>query len=105
MVAIVEKEHPQRIDTGDQTVCHCHKIRSSQLKETIQREGITSVDELGERTGAGKGCGGCRCRLQRLVMGLPMSCGPCAFCTGCGSIQKLCRCAGQNEVAGQVKKR
>lgn len=92
MVAIHQLGEAESIHSNDVAVCHCYNIRQSHIRNLIE-EGPHSMESLCEKTGAGSGCGGCRCRLQRLLMGLPLSCGPCSFCSGCGSLQKNCQCS------------
>lgn len=92
MVAINKPREAESIDSKDVAVCHCYNIRQSHVRDLIKK-GSRSVESLCEKTGAGSGCGGCRCRLQRLLMGLPVSCGPCSFCSGCGCLQMNCQCS------------
>jgi len=77
---------------ADPIVCHCHQVRESEVRAVIERDSEDGVEGVGQRLGAGTGCGACRCKVQRLLAGLPINCGPCGFCTGCGTIKKLCTC-------------
>ena len=81
------------VESSDSTtICHCLGVSAGEITESIQA-GATTVEEVGEATGAGSACGGCQCRVQRMLSGMPVECGPCAMCPGCGWIKKLCACA------------
>ena len=92
MLAVIENTEEAAPKTGDSVVCHCHQVRASEIKSAMRAHRLDSVEAVTLCTRAGSGCGACRCRVQRMVMGLPTDCGPCAFCTGCNSIKKLCTC-------------
>lgn len=77
----------------DRPVCHCHQVSESEIRSVIEQDCVDTVESVGLRTGAGTGCGACQCKIQRLINGLPIDCGPCGFCDGCGTIRKLCSCA------------
>ena len=84
--------NPSTIASYDPVICSCHCVPASVIQRAINRGFATSVDEVTLQTAAGSGCGSCKCRIQRLLSGLPAECGPCALCPGCGYIQKLCLC-------------
>jgi bacterioferritin-associated ferredoxin len=54
-------------------VCVCHAVTENEVNAEIAL-GARSVDEIGERCGAGTGCGMCREKLRAL---LPMPAAPC----------------------------
>jgi bacterioferritin-associated ferredoxin len=47
-------------------VCICHAVTRTQLDDVVA-SGATSVDAVGERCGAGTGCGTCVERLACLI--------------------------------------
>ncbi len=47
-------------------ICNCHKVNESDLIEAVQA-GASSIDELGESTRAGTGCGSCRGQLSQII--------------------------------------
>lgn len=47
---------------GDPVLCGCHQVTESAVKEAV-RSGCQTLKALGERTGAGTGCGSCKGRL------------------------------------------
>lgn len=52
--------------TADRTVCNCHKVSETVLREAIGN-GADSVEALGAATKAGTGCGSCKTELAQLV--------------------------------------
>ena len=67
-------------------------VAASVLNRVVSDQYPNTVEEVVLQTGAGSGCGSCKCRIQRLLAGLPAECGPCALCPGCGYVQKQCLC-------------
>jgi bacterioferritin-associated ferredoxin len=47
-------------------VCLCHVTTDSEIRNAIDR-GASTVDEIGERCGAGTGCGGCRSQIHEML--------------------------------------
>ena len=47
-------------------VCNCMQVTAEQIKEAIAN-GATTVDEIGENTGAGNGCGSCKEAIQEML--------------------------------------
>lgn len=93
MLAVIEQPDQIAPLAADSVVCHCHQVRASDIKAAIGLLDADSVEKVSLCTRAGTGCGACRCRVQRMLAGLPATCGgPCGFCTGCNSIKKLCTC-------------
>lgn len=92
MIEAVRTTGKTATSAQDVVVCHCHEIHESEIRSVIEQDCENSVEGVGRRTCAGTGCGACRCKIQRLLNGQPINCGPCAFCPGCRSIMKLCTC-------------
>jgi len=77
----------------DGPLCHCTGVAEGEVHAAVQECGLTTVEEVGAETGAGTGCGACRCRIQRVLGGLPAKCGGrFDYCYGCGSIASICSC-------------
>ncbi|MEM6959239.1 MAG: (2Fe-2S)-binding protein [Myxococcota bacterium] len=47
-------------------VCHCERVHCREIRKCVH-EGAVSAEEVGERCGAGTGCGGCRPLVERLI--------------------------------------
>lgn len=47
-------------------VCHCKRVHCRDIRDAV-RDGAETVDDVGERCGAGTGCGGCRTLVEKLV--------------------------------------
>jgi bacterioferritin-associated ferredoxin len=47
-------------------VCHCAGVNEARILDEIA-EGVSDLDEVAERCGAGRDCGGCRPTVQRLL--------------------------------------
>ena len=47
-------------------VCHCFAVFEGAVREAVA-DGAATVDDLGEATGAGQGCGGCHASLCRML--------------------------------------
>ena len=92
MDEILEISKPVRSNSSPSLICSCFQVTESQIRTAIDEGGAETVDQVTEMTGAGGGCGGCRCRVKRLLAGFPAECGPCSLCPGCGYIKLLCDC-------------
>lgn len=93
MIAAPEKNQTTPLTANDPLVCRCLQVRESEIKSVVEQDCVNSVEAISRRTDAGTGCGACRCKIQRVINGQPINCGPCGFCDGCGTIKKLCSCA------------
>ncbi|MHC4820784.1 MAG: (2Fe-2S)-binding protein [Planctomycetota bacterium] len=40
-------------------ICHCFRITAAQMETLIREEGLTTVEQVSDRTGACKGCMTC----------------------------------------------
>jgi len=50
----------------DQTICYCGKVTVGMIKEAVDR-GAETVEQVGEMTGAGTHCGGCKNRIAKVI--------------------------------------
>lgn len=74
-------------------LCHCTGVAESSVHAMVQSGGVKTVEEVMTKTGAGTGCGACRCRINRVLDGLPAACGGrFDLCGGCGCISAICQC-------------
>ena len=46
-------------------ICHCFEVSREEIENAIREKGLKTVEEVGEATNAGTGCGGCRNRYRR----------------------------------------
>lgn len=74
-------------------LCHCTGVGEAAVHEMVKTDGVKTVAEVMEKTGAGTGCGACHCRISRVLEGLPAKCGGrFDLCGGCGCISAICQC-------------
>ena len=45
-------------------ICHCFEVSREELENAIREKGLKTVEEVGEVTNAGTGCGGCQEQIQ-----------------------------------------
>lgn len=50
----------------NETICFCADVTAEDIKKAYD-EGHTTVDAIGEATGAGTHCGGCQDRIAELL--------------------------------------
>lgn len=50
----------------DDIVCNCFSITKKEIEDAIDA-GAKTVDEVGERTNAGTGCGGCKPLIEEIL--------------------------------------
>ncbi|MDR0348074.1 MAG: (2Fe-2S)-binding protein [Tannerella sp.] len=51
----------------NETVCHCMGVSRGEIIDAIRDQGLTTVEEIGDATGAGTGCGGCQPDIEELL--------------------------------------
>lgn len=47
-------------------VCGCYNVKEDTIVELIN-DGINTVEEIGEVTKAGTGCGRCKCGIRKVI--------------------------------------
>jgi ferredoxin-nitrate reductase len=52
---------------GDELVCSCQAVARTTIEAAIRNDALRTVEQVGRRTQAGTGCGGCRLRVQALL--------------------------------------
>ncbi|SFS57219.1 nitrite reductase large subunit NirB [Paenibacillus sp. 453mf] len=52
---------------GGETVCACNQVSKSAIVKVMGKEGLTTADEIKQKTKASGSCGGCRPMLEAIV--------------------------------------
>ena len=48
-------------------ICHCFEESREEIENAIREKGLKTVEEVGEATNAGTGCGGCQEQIQEIL--------------------------------------
>ena len=48
-------------------ICHCVEVSREEIENAIREKGLKTVEEVGEVTNAGTGCGGCQEQIQEIL--------------------------------------
>ena len=48
-------------------ICHCFEVSREEIENAIREKGLKTVEEGGEATNAGTGCGGCQEQIQEIL--------------------------------------
>lgn len=51
----------------NETVCNCMNVTAGQIEEAIKKYNLKTVEEVGEKTQAGTGCGACQEKIQKML--------------------------------------
>lgn len=51
----------------NEIVCHCMGVTRGEIEEAIRTNNLKTVEEVGEITSAGTGCGGCQGTIQEIL--------------------------------------
>ncbi len=51
----------------DTLVCTCNAVYKGEILKAIKEKGLKTVDEVGDATEAGTGCGGCQDTIQEIL--------------------------------------
>lgn len=74
-------------------LCRCAGVSEERVRVAVESGAAATVDEVMAKTDAGTGCRACHCRIQRVISGLPASCGGrFDWCHQCGCVNAICRC-------------
>ena len=46
---------------------HCFEVSREEIENAIREKGLKTVEEVGEVTNAGTGCGGCQEQIQEIL--------------------------------------
>lgn len=61
------KSHILKQNIMDEIICHCHQVSKEEIIKAIKENGLRTVEQVGEATGAGTGCGGCQDDIQEIL--------------------------------------
>ena len=48
-------------------ICHCFEVSREEIENAIREKRLKPVEEVGEATNAGTGCGGCQEQIQEIL--------------------------------------
>ena len=48
-------------------ICHCFEVSREEIVIAIREKGLKTIEEVGENTNAGTGCGGCQEQIQEIL--------------------------------------
>lgn len=48
-------------------ICHCFEVSREEIEKAIREKGLRTVEEVGEATNAGTGCGRCQDQIQDIL--------------------------------------
>lgn len=48
-------------------ICYCFEVSREEIENAIREKGLKTVEEVGEATNAGTGCGGCQEQIQEIL--------------------------------------
>lgn len=51
----------------DTLVCNCNEVNRGEILKAIREKGLKTVDQVGDITEAGTGCGGCQDTIQEIL--------------------------------------
>lgn len=51
----------------NEEICHCMGVSRKEIIEAITTKGLKTVEQVGEETSAGTGCGGCQDTIQDIL--------------------------------------
>jgi NAD(P)H-nitrite reductase large subunit len=52
---------------NNETICHCMDVTRGTIIEAIKKHNLKTVEEVGQATEAGTGCGGCQPVIQEIL--------------------------------------
>lgn len=52
---------------SDEVICNCFDVTRETIVSAIKDKGLTTVDEVGEHTDAGTGCGACQDQIEEIL--------------------------------------
>jgi len=53
--------------SNDEIICNCNEITRGEIVKAINDKGLKTVEEVGEATEAGTGCGACHDDIQEIL--------------------------------------
>ncbi len=55
------------MEKDDELICTCQEVYKSTIVKAIKEKGLKTVEEVGEATEAGTGCGQCQDDIQKIL--------------------------------------
>ena len=52
---------------GNEEICHCMSVTYGEIADAVRSKGLKTVEEIGDATEAGTGCGGCQPQLEDIL--------------------------------------
>jgi len=53
--------------SDNETICNCMGVTRGEIIQAIKENKLTTVEEVGDATGAGTGCGGCQPDIEEIL--------------------------------------
>lgn len=53
--------------SDNETICNCMGVTRGEIIKAIKEKGLTTVEQVGDATDAGTGCGGCQEDIQDIL--------------------------------------
>lgn len=50
-----------------ETICNCMGVTRDEIVTAIKAKNLTTVEQVGDETSAGTGCGGCQDKIQEIL--------------------------------------
>ena len=50
-----------------ETICNCFQVDRDTIVKAIKEKNLTTVEQVGEETDAGTGCGGCQPEIEKIL--------------------------------------
>ena len=51
----------------NEIICNCMDISRGEIVDVVEQDGLKTVEEVGEATSAGAGCGACQDLIQEIL--------------------------------------
>ena len=52
---------------SEEIICNCFQVSKADMVKAIREQGLKTVEEVGDATNAGCGCGGCQDEIQAIL--------------------------------------
>ena len=51
----------------EEIICNCMQVTRGEIIDAIKAKGLKTIEEVGDETSAGTGCGGCHDKIQEIL--------------------------------------
>ncbi|HNQ66842.1 MAG TPA: (2Fe-2S)-binding protein [Bacteroidia bacterium] len=55
------------MENSEKIICNCMDVSEKEIIDAIKNHGCDTVEKVGDKTGAGTGCGGCVEEIEILI--------------------------------------